>query len=276
MGVLAWALAAAAWLYFSAAWLRGALTAHRVLADLRHPLLGPFVALVPVVAILLGGQSAHYVPAVGAGLVVAALVVIGIMSAWSLSAILAGTVDAHVFHSGYFLFILAGGLIGAIGLAEIGALRAATAAFAIGVFFWAVLAAVVVARLAAGPAIADAYVPTLAIFSVPPSVAGLGWFGIHGSQIDWVQDTLLALTVFLVLSQGFLVHRYAKLPFSLGFWSFTFTAAAPVSYGMHWLAATTPPGWRIWSWVMLLAVTLWIVWIAVRSVPLLFGRGARR
>lgn len=269
IGIVLWILAAAVWAATSAAWLWGAVRAHAFAADLHHPLAGPFTALVPVVAILLGGEAARVAPAFGAGVVILAVVVIGVFSAWSLAAVLAGGVQAQIFHAGYFLFILAGGLIGAIGLAEIGARQAAEAAFDIGVFFWAILAAVVLARLAALPELPDAYVPTLAIFSVPPSVAGLGWFAIQDGKIDGVQQALLALTVFLLLSQAFLLRRYARLRFSLGFWSFTFTAAAPVSYGLHWLAATQAGGWRAWSWVLLAAVTVWIGGIAVRSVPLL-------
>jgi tellurite resistance protein len=268
IGISLWILTALVWLAFSTAWLWGALARHRLSDDLHHPLLGPFVALVPVVAILLGGETARYAPTAGRILVLSSVSVLGILSAWSLASVLTGGVKARVFHAGYFLFILAGALIGAIGFAQIGAREAALVAFTIGVFFWAVLAAVVLARLAALPDLPDAYLPTVAIFSVPPSVAGLGWFAIHGTGLDWVQESLLTLTVFLLVSQGFLVRRYARLPFSLAFWSFTFTAAAPASYGMAWLRAAAVPGWQAWSWLILATVTAWIGWIAARSIAL--------
>jgi tellurite resistance protein len=231
---------------------------------------------VPVVAILLGGELARYWLLGGRVLVAVAVVVIGVLSAWSLAELLSGAIDARVFHPGYFLFTLAGGLIGAIGLAQVGARGLATVAFGVGLFFWAVLAAAVLARLVSVPPLPDAVVPTLAIFSVPPSVAGLAWFGIEGERIDLMQQVLLVITVFLLLSQLFLVRRYARVPFGLGYWSFTFTAAAPASYGIRWLWLVQPPGWPVWAWLMLVAVTAWIGWIAARSVPLVFGRAGAR
>jgi len=246
------------------AW-RGMRAGGSLLADLRHPFLGPFAALAPVVAILLGGAMAHLWP-LGAGILVGAgVVVIGVLSAWLLAEWMTGSVDAHIFHPANFLTVLAGGLIGAIGLAQIGARTLALVAFCIGIFFWAVMAAVVLARLAAVQKLPAVLIPTLAIFSVPPSVAGIAWFAINGEQIDWIQQTLLGLMLFLLLSQVFLLRSYARVPFGIGFWSFTFTVAAPATYGIHWLWLTQPSGWAAWSWLILSAVTLWIGWIAVHS-----------
>lgn len=266
IGLALWAIAAAAWLSVLGAYAwRGLRAEGSLLADLRHPFLGPFASLAPVVAILLGGAMAHVWP-LGAGILVGAgVVVIGILSAWLLAEWMTGSVDAHVFHPANFLTILAGGLIGAIGLAQIGARILALVAFCIGIFFWAVLAAVVLARLTAIEKLPGALIPTLAIFSVPPSVAGIAWFAINGEHIDWIQQTLLGLTLFLLLSQAFLVRNYARVPFGIGYWSFTFTVAAPATYGIHWLWLTQPSGWAAWSWLILGAVTLWIGWIAVWS-----------
>jgi tellurite resistance protein len=272
VGLSLWAVAALSWLGVLTvyAW-RGMHSGGSLLADLRHPYLGPFAALAPVVAILLGGAMAPVWP-LGASIVVAAgVIVIGVFSAWLLAEWMTGSVDARVFHPGNFLTILAGGLIGAIGLAQVGARTLALVAFCIGIFFWAVMAAVVLTRLVAIDSLPTALIPTLAIFSVPPSVAGIAWFAINGEQIDWIHQTLLGLMLFLLLSQVFLVRFYARMPFGIGYWSFTFTVAAPATYGIHWLWLTQPSGWAGWSWLIVSAVTLWIGWIAARSA----SRGVR-
>ncbi|WP_308466555.1 SLAC1 family transporter [Rathayibacter soli] len=266
IGLALWAIAAFAWLSVlgTYAWC-GMRAGGSLLADLRHPFLGPFGSLAPVVAILLGGAMAQLWP-LGAGILVGVgVIAIGVLSAWLLAEWMTGSVDAHVFHPGNFLTILAGGLIGAIGLAQVGARTFALIAFCIGIFFWAVLAAVVLARLVAMARLPAGLIPTLAIFSVPPSVAGIAWFAINGEHIDWIQQTLLGLMLFLLLSQVFLVRSYARVPFGIGYWSFTFTAAAPATYGIHWLWLTQPTGSAAWSWLILGAVTLWIGWIAIRS-----------
>ncbi|WP_349903684.1 SLAC1 family transporter [Parafrigoribacterium humi] len=266
IGLGLWAIAALSWLTVLVVYFRRARkTSGTLLADLKHPFLGPFASLAPVVAILIGGSMAHLWPVVATGLVTVGVITIGILSAWLLSGWMTGAIDAHIFHPGNFLSVLAGGLIGAIGLAEVGAHALALIAFGIGIFFWAVLAAVVVARLAAAQSLPPALVPTLAIFSVPPSVAGIAWFAINGESIDPIHQILLGLMLFLLLGQLFLVPRYARVPFGIGYWSFTFSAAAPATYGIHWLWVTQPAGWAAWSWLILIAVTLWIGWIAMRS-----------
>lgn len=277
IGLALWALAGATWLVLLTAYtLRARRVSGSVLADLRHPLLGPFGSLIPVVAILLGGAIARLWPPVAAIMVVGGVILIGLLSAWLLAEWMVGSAGATVFHPGNFLTVLAGGLIGAIGLAQIGARGPAIVAFCVGVFFWAVLAAVVLARLTAVDALPTAMIPTLAIFSVPPSVAGIAWFAIDGDRIDWIHQALLGLMIFLLVSQAFLVRRYARVPFGLGYWSFTFSVAAPATYGIHWLWLSRPSGWAAWSWLILLAVTAWIGWIAARSAVDALRRPARR
>lgn len=267
IGFTLWGTAAATWLIVLITYFwRAGRAEGSVLADLKHPFLGPFGSLVPVVAILIGGSVAHLWPWAATTLVTAGVIGIGVLSAWFLSGWMTGSIDARIFHPGTFLSVLAGGLIGAIGLAEVGAHTLALIAFGIGIFFWAVLAAVVLARLVAVQPLPPALVPTLAIFSVPPSVAGIAWFAINGDGIDTIHQILLGLMLFLLLGQLFLVPRYARVPFGIGYWSFTFSAAAPATYGIHWLWATQPAGWLLWSWLILLTVTLWVGWIAVRSL----------
>lgn len=268
-----WLVVGVVWVVVVAAYAVGvAHTPGALRSDLHHPLQGPFLALAPVVAILFGGALCAVAPTAGRIVVVVAVVAIGVLSAWSLSAMLTGALDAHLLHPGYFLYTLAGGLIGAIGLAQAGWHVAALAAWGVGVFFWIVLAAAVVARLAASGPLPDAAVPALAIFSVPPSVAGLAWFAIAGDRIDAVHVVLLALMLFLLVGQAFLVPRYARVPFGLGWWSFTFTAAAPAGYGIRLLHAAHPAGWPVWAWLVLAVVTLWIGGIGVRTLVRLASR----
>lgn len=266
IGLALWSVAAISLLGVLAEYARRAVHAKgSMLADLRHPFLGPFGALAPAVGILLGGELARLWPIGGLILVATSVTSIGVLSAWMLAEWMTGSIDAHIFHPGNFLPILAGGLIGAIGLAQAGATTLAIVSLAVGTFLWAILAAVILARLVAIDTLPEALVPTLAIFSVPPSVAGMAWFAINGESIDMIHQVLLALMVFLLLSQLFLVTRYARIPFGIATWSFTFTVAAPATYGIHWLWLTQPAGWQLWSWLTLTVVTLWIGGIAVRS-----------
>ncbi|WP_417561967.1 hypothetical protein [Microbacterium sp.] len=280
VGTALWILTAIVWVVLIVVYLVRARRARTSLWQGLHDSgTGPFAALIPVVAILLGGRLAHTWPIPGRVVVVVALGVLVILSAWSLSAILSGGVDARILHPAYYLFSLAAGLIGALGLAQAGLPRLATAVLVAGVVMWFLFGAAVIARLAAGTALPRPLLQTLAIFSVPPSIAGLAWFAIAGPHLGVVHDALLALTVFLLLGQAFLVPAYVRTGFGIGTWAFTFTAAAPAAYGVQWLTVADPTGGTVWAWVLVAVVTTWIAWVAVRTVLLLVGRllaGRRR
>lgn len=82
----------------------------------------------------------------------------------------------------------------------------------------------------------------------------------------------------MALQQLALIPRYRVLPFTLGFWSFTFPLAAAGGYGMEWLAIAGFPGWQIVAWLLVAVVTAVVLLVAGRSLVLVTSvrRGARR
>ena len=78
--------------------------------------------------------------------------------------------------------------------------------------------------------------------------------------------TAIGLCALIVLMQLALVPTYRSLPFSIGFWSFTFPVAATVVYVIEWLAILAPTGWQLAAWLLVAALTAFIGAIAVRSV----------
>ena len=103
------ALAAVAWLVLVAAY--AAQGWRQVLADLRDPVLGPFVPVAAITAMILGGALAAAVPAaVAAGrvLVVIFLVVTVLIGGWLTGQWIADRLDQDSMHPGYFLPTVAG------------------------------------------------------------------------------------------------------------------------------------------------------------------------
>ena len=86
------------------------------------------------------------------------------------------------------------------------------------------------------------------------------------------------MTAFMVLTQVMLLPRYLALPFSLGFWSFTFPAASVAALAITWLHMVQPLGWQATTVGVLAAVTLLVVCIATKSILVLSAttRAARR
>lgn len=238
----------------------------------RHPITGPFVALAPATAMLLGDRLFAQTEAVGRVVVIASFVVAVVLALGFVHNVLLGIGSIEDLHSGHLLPIVAAGFIGAQSLATIGAQDTAIGVFAAAVLAWVLVGAALVARHAFFSPLPDALVPTMAIFAAPPVVGGNAWFAITAGDHpdDRIQIGLLGISVLLIGSQLTMLPRYRALPFSLGFWSFTFTTAAAATYGIHWLAMTSPPGATAWIWVLFSVATVIVGGIAVRSIELLW------
>ncbi|WP_263427434.1 hypothetical protein [Nocardioides mangrovi] len=141
------------------------------------------------------------------------------------------------------------------------------AALGLGLLSWCLIGAVLLGRLALGPPLPSALVPTLAILSAPPAVLGNALHAL-GDATGPVQQLILGTFVLLVGVQLVLVPRYAALPFGLGWWAYTFTVAASATYAIRWLSATDDPLGRALSWLVVVLATTVIGSIAAASLTL--------
>lgn len=237
----------------------------------RHPITGPFVSLAPATAMLLGERLFLESAVIGRVVVITAFVVALLLALGFVHNVLLGVGSIEDLHAGHLLPIVAAGFVGAQSLAIIGAPNTAIGVFAAAVLAWFFVGAALVTRHAFFAPLPDGLVPTLAIFAAPPVVGGNAWFAIAapGNSDDRIQIALLGITVLLIGSQLMLLPRYLRLSFSLSFWSFTFTTAAAATYGIHWLALTSPPGATAYIWVLFAVATAIVGGIAIRSLALL-------
>jgi tellurite resistance protein len=225
--------------------------------------------LVPIVGMLLGADLHRFAPVAGLVVVVASIVVAAVFAGWILAFWHSGNLNPEAFHGGYLLPTVAAGLIAATTSFTVGLPVLAIGAFAVGIFFWIVVSTVLLARLAFFPPLPAALTPTCAILLAPPAVAGTAWFTINGEHADLVSTALLGLLVLMALQQLALIPRYRTLPFTLGFWSFTFPLAAAGGYGVEWLAIADFPGWQFVAWLLVALVTVVIVLVGLRSLVLI-------
>jgi tellurite resistance protein len=267
------------WVVVTVVWV-GLMVAHAIrgwqttdtLADqLRHPGQGPIAALLPVVGMLIGVQVHRVESRIGEGIAVFFVVVSAAFAGWMLAHWIDGNLRMENVHGGYFLPTVAGGFIAAGSLAHVGLPALGYCAFAVGMFFWLVIGTLILTRMAVHQELPAPLVPTLAIFVAPPAVGGSAWFALAGVHADLVSMSLAGITVILVLMQIGLLPRYLRLPFSLGFWSFTFPYAAVARLAVEWLGLERPPYWQVYAWAVVLAISAFIVVIAVRTVSLIPG-----
>ncbi|WP_425953724.1 hypothetical protein [Xylanimonas sp. McL0601] len=272
VGEILWVVAAVVWVSTLAAYLARAGGVKRVVADLRDPVLAPFAALVPITASLLGAHLVSVAPAAGRAVVVVAVIVTLAFGAWFTGQTFVEPRDTATLHGGYLLPTVAGSFLSGQALAVAGHHTLGVGLVAAGVMFWLLLGAVLLVRFLTGPRLPGQLLPTLAIVSAPPAVAGNAWWVVAGAPTDLtlasaaVHLALAGAMVLLLAPHAALLGRYARLRFTTGFWAFTFTAASSATYTVHLLGLVDGGGARAGAWATVAAATVLIGGIGVRSL----------
>lgn len=188
-------LAAGVWGVLVAAYL--AQGRRQVLADLKDPVLAPFVPVSVVTAMLLSASLAHY--AVGAGQVLVAtfLAIMIALGGWMTGQWVLGDLDQGSVHPGHFLPTVAGGLVGAFAAAQGHLHEVAMASFGIGCS--AGLAGIEPALLPV-PATRRP-LPDDGHRACPPALAGVAYLAITGTEAGPVTAGLAGYTVLMLLVQ---------------------------------------------------------------------------
>jgi tellurite resistance protein len=239
-----------------------------IMADLRDPVLSPFVSASAITAMILSAALAKDVFTAGRVLVIVFLAVTIGLGGWLTGQWMTGGIDPDSVHAGYFLPTAAGGLIGADVAAQVHLHALAQASFGIGIISWVLLGSTILNRLFSRPALPSALVPTMAIELGIPAVAGSAYFSLAGQTVSFVACALGGYAILMALVQVRLIPVYRRLPFTPGAWSFTFAYAAATAYALIWLAITKPPGGTGYAIAVIALLTGFVSWIAFRTVVL--------
>ncbi|MFC0452136.1 potassium-tellurite ethidium and proflavin transporter [Rhodococcus jostii] len=262
-----WLIAALAWISTATAHVHRARRAtHGISQQFTHFAHGPLAALLPISAMLLGANLHRTIPLAGTVLTLFAIMAAAGFGAWMMSFWMSGEMALESVHGGYYLPISAAGLVGALAAAQSGLDWLAAGCFAVGLFFWVVITMFLFLRLALRPTMPAPLVPTLAIMIAPPAVGAAAWLTISDGHPDVLFEALTAITAFMVMVQVPLLTRYRALPFSHGFWSFTFPVASVVALTITWLHLLQPLAWRAITIGLLGAVTILVLLIATKSI----------
>jgi len=262
--------AAAVWVVLLAGYLAQGL--RQVLADFSDPVLGAFMSLAVITPMLLAAALAPSAYAAARLLVIIFLALTIALGGWITGQWILTKIDEDANHPGYFLPTVAGPLVGSSAATVVGLHEVAEGTFGVGVISWLVLGSIVLRRLFFRPLLPAPLVPTMAIEVAPPAVAGVAYFALNGGRLDVIARALGCYALLSVLVQLRLVPVYARLRFSAGFWSFTFSYAIVATDALLWLKAARPPGATAYVTVVVTLITVLIVAIALRAIVAL-GRG---
>jgi tellurite resistance protein len=239
-----------------------------IMADLRDPVLSPFISSSALTAMILSAALARDAFAAGRVLVIVSLAATIGIGGWLTGQWMTGGIEPDSVHPGYFLPTAAGGLIGASVAAQVHLHALAEASFGIGIISWVLLGSTILNRLFSRPALPSALVPTMAIELGIPAVAGTAYFALAGQTVSFVACVLGGYAVLMVLVQVRLIPVYRRISFTPGAWSFTFSYAAAAADALVWLAITKPPGATGYAITVIALLTAFVSWIAFRTVVL--------
>ena len=241
-----------------------------VLKDFAHPVNGAMLSLMSLTVLL---SVALWLPlyptykGLASGVTFAALMLQGVIAWRIVSRVATGDLPADMVTPALYLPPVGGGLIGALALNALSMHGWAVLLFGMGIGAWALLEARVLNRLFAGP-LPPPLRPTLGVEIAPAPVATLV------AATLWPDLPADVLLIGLGISCGPLIAVLARwrwwtdVPFSAGFWSFSFPIAAFASVIVE---AVRRGGWPVEAaYGAVLVASAVIGYLAVRTLVLLF------
>lgn len=245
----------------------------QVLADLRDPVLAPFVPLAVIMPMIPASALAAVAYPAGRVLVIVFLAMAVALGGWLVGQWIADSMSRDAYHPGYYLPTVAAGLVGTHAAAAVHLQGVAMASFGLGIISWLLLGPTVLSRLFFAPELPRPLIPTLAIEMTPPSLAGIAYFALTGHTIDFLAYVLGGYAALMALVQLRLIPRYRGLRFSPGFWAFTFPYASAATDALAWISRTRPAGGTGYAIAVITLITVFIAAIGVLTlIALAAGR----
>lgn len=218
-----------------------------VKGELNHPIRSSFFATIPISMLLLATGLHPYSPS-GAfvlwvvGTVVQLLVTIRVFARWMIH-------KQEIAHANPAWFIpMVGNIIVPILGARLGQMDVSWFFFSVGILFWMPLLAIVLNRVIFHDDLPPRLAPTLFILVPPPAIGYLAYVSLIGGN-DPFGTVLVNVALFTTLVLLVQAPRFARLPFAVSWWAFTFpldaAALAALEHAHHqpgnWMYAAAAP-----------------------------------
>jgi tellurite resistance protein len=238
-----------------------------VLAELKHPVRAAFIAAPTIGVMIISAALFPYAPSLAAGLWCVAVTLHLLVAMLLLRRILGGGGDVAML-APPLLIPFVGNILAPVFGVRMGFADMSWMMFGVGFFLWLVVTPLLLHRLIAGPALPPPLRPTLAILLAPPAVGALALSQLLGTTGGPVL-ALVGLAVLVACVLLSLAFDFAKTPFSLAWWSFTFPSAA---FAVMLMAEGFPAPLCWFALAVATGITGWCAWktaLAARSGALL-------
>ena len=196
-----------------------------VAAELKHPIKLSFFPAISISLILLGTTLANIEPSSAevfwlSGVFLQFFLLLFVINSW------VNHEHFETVHVNPSWFIPAVGnvLVPVAGIG-FGYVEVSWFFFSIGMMFWLILLTIVFNRVLFHNPLPPVLLPTLAILIAPPAVGFVGYTTLVGG-LDSFGRLLYGMALFFTLFVATLAPRFAKLPFFLSWWAYSFPLAA--------------------------------------------------
>jgi tellurite resistance protein len=229
-------------------------------ADLRHPVRAAFAGAVTIgLMILAGGLTPHARDLAAVLWLVAVAGHLGI-AAWTVRGLLTAPREQASL-TPPLLIPLVGNVLTPVFGARLGFEAFSWMLLGLGALLWAMLQPILLARLVSGPPLPQRLRPTLVILLAPPAVGSLALAGLTGG---WGPAPLAAfgLAAFLALVLILMLADFARVPFAMSWWGWTFPTAAFAAAAQEAAAAHPAPWQGPLLWLVLIGASAILVLVA--------------
>ena len=143
--------------------------------------------------------------------------------------------------------------------------------FAVGISFWVILLVIVFNRMLFHEPLPDRLLPTLFILIAPPAVGFLSYFGLV-KELDAFGRVLYYLALFFTLLLVIEAPRFARLPFFLSWWAYSFPSAAITAATFVMAQLTGSAFLSRLAVVLLVLLTLLLLLLLIKTVQAVMAR----
>ncbi len=137
--------------------------------------------------------------------------------------------------------------------------------YAIGISFWIILLVIVFNRILFHDAIPAMLLPTMFILIAPPAVGFISYVKLTGG-VDSFAHVLYYLALFFTLLLAIEIPRFARLPFFLSWWAYSFPLAAMTLASFLMGAKSGLPFFTTLGLGLLFVLSALIVLLAARTI----------
>ncbi len=138
--------------------------------------------------------------------------------------------------------------------------------FAIGMFFWVILTAILINRIIFHHQLAAKFMPTLFIFIAPPAIGFIAYVKMNGGDIDLFASFLYNLALFFTFLLFFMYKNFIGLKFFISWWAFTFPLTAVTIASMLAFKLTNIVLYKYFAYIFMLVASIVLLLVAITTI----------